>query len=665
MNKRKYRSLKSRFLITIIPFVAVISSIILVAIYAIAKKSVVEKTDELLMANSRLFEAQIDAWLQNTSTKLENFAKSYRNGDIGKGQFINIYLEKNTDIIDGSVNGIYVALDKGNFYQNKAEVSDFDSEIRQSEWYTLGLQSEDVSICQGGKDQSDSTICLVIQLKNLNDDVVGVAGVDIPFEYISGLIKSNEIMDGADTYIIDKGAKLVLASNVNEMIGSDTKENTIVNAITEDGQNNSYKNRYADGGMQYFVAASDSQRTDWIFALVISKSAALSAINIIQASSMVGVIVLILAISAVVLLVVAKYMNRLKKMTEQIILMSDGDFTVNMPEFKSRQDDEILETNKNIKQFVDNMKNILGDFKTASESINEQADIFEQVADNINNQTNEQTKSMTTMSNVVEQMSLAVQEIAGNATELANISEEARSMSDNANEKMKMAVNLSENGSKEIRKVTMSIENLAKTVRELSRIVGDVGESAKQINTIVEVIKDIAEQTNLLSLNASIEAARAGEAGKGFAVVADEIKNLADNSSVSAVEIQNLIAEITDKIANTVESTRKSEKEINESSELIVNATSSFEEINGAVKETGVTFENVTKKVLKVNEIALDMAAVTQEQAAGSEEVMDTVVNVTEMAKRVSEQADAMQLEIEGLKECSVRLEDNVSRFKL
>lgn len=665
MNKRNYRSLKSRFLLTIIPFVAVISSMILIAIYTIAKISVVEKTDELLIANSRLFESQIDAWIQNTSTKLENFAKSYKNGDIGKGQFINIYLEKNTDIIDGAVNGIYVALDKGNFYQNEADVSDFDSEIREKEWYTIGLESENVAICLGGKDQPDNTICLVIQLRNLNDDVVGVAGVDIPFEYISGLIASNEIMDGADTYIIDKSSKLVLASNVNEMIGKNSQENAIVNAITEDGQNDSYKNRYTDSRKQYFVAASGVQRTDWIFALVISQSAALSAINMIKASSMIGVIVLILAISAVVLLVVAKYMNRLKKMTEQIILMSDGDFTVNMPEFKSRQDDEILETNKNIKQFVDNMKNILGDFKTASESINEQASTFEQVTDNINNQTNEQTKSMTTMSNVVEQMSIAVQEIAGNATELANISEEARTMSDNANEKMKVAVSLSENGSKEIRKVTVSIENLAVTVRELAEIVGDVGESAKKINTIVEVIKDIAEQTNLLSLNASIEAARAGEAGKGFAVVADEIKNLADNSSVSAVEIQNLIAEITDKIANTVESTKKSEKEIDESSELIVNATSSFEDINEAVKETGITFENVTKKVLKVNEIALDMAAVTQEQAAGSEEVMDTVVNVTDMAKKVSEQADAMHVEIEGLKACSAKLEDNVNRFKL
>ena len=57
MNKRNYRSLKSRFLLTIIPFVAVISSMILIAIYTIAKISVVEKTDELLIANSRLFES--------------------------------------------------------------------------------------------------------------------------------------------------------------------------------------------------------------------------------------------------------------------------------------------------------------------------------------------------------------------------------------------------------------------------------------------------------------------------------------------------------------------------------------------------------------------------------------------------------------------------------
>lgn len=65
-------------------------------------------------------------------------------------------------------------------------------------------------------------------------------------------------------------------------------------------------------------------------------------------------------------------------------------------------------------------------------------------------------------------------------------------------------------------------------------------QSLMHIDEMANQILEITSQTNLLSLNASIEAARAGEAGKGFAVVAGEIGNLANSSSETATEIQNI-----------------------------------------------------------------------------------------------------------------------------
>lgn len=67
--------------------------------------------------------------------------------------------------------------------------------------------------------------------------------------------------------------------------------------------------------------------------------------------------------------------------------------------------------------------------------------------------------------------------------------------------------------------------------------------SLTRIDEMAKQILDITSQTNLLSLNASIEAARAGEAGRGFAVVAGEIGNLANSSSETASQIQNICNE--------------------------------------------------------------------------------------------------------------------------
>ena len=106
------------------------------------------------------------------------------------------------------------------------------------------------------------------------------------------------------------------------------------------------------------------------------------------------------------------------------------------------------------------------------------------------------------------------------------------------------------NGDRQVSNQSDELTLFVDSIKSASNTVEDLNQSSEEIKAIVELIHNISSQTNLLALNASIEAARAGEAGRGFAVVADEIRKLAEETSVSAKKISEIVMSIGDKTMN-------------------------------------------------------------------------------------------------------------------
>src|SRR5690606_22114781 len=166
-------------------------------------------------------------------------------------------------------------------------------------------------------------------------------------------------------------------------------------------------------------------------------------------------------------------------------------------------------------------------------------------AEELNAVTEDSTRSLQQQNDEIQQaatavneMSVAVEEVASNAVQT---SEESHNTAASANQ-----------GRDQINQVLASMDKLSRTIHTTTDEVQNLAEQTQSINSVLDVIRAVADQTNLLALNAAIEAARAGEHGRGFAVVADEVRALAHRTQQSTGEIEEMINAIQQVTERTV-----------------------------------------------------------------------------------------------------------------
>lgn len=141
----------------------------------------------------------------------------------------------------------------------------------------------------------------------------------------------------------------------------------------------------------------------------------------------------------------------------------------------------------------------------------------------------------------------SISEMSENIASISRVMEEMKESFLGMSEESKDGADYAENSNRDAYEIMMKsekdrqeVEAMAATVEQNMKVKIDESRQAERILDLTSDIMAIASQTNLLALNASIEAAHAGETGRGFAVVAEEIKKLAQNSSETASQIQEI-----------------------------------------------------------------------------------------------------------------------------
>jgi methyl-accepting chemotaxis protein len=176
-------------------------------------------------------------------------------------------------------------------------------------------------------------------------------------------------------------------------------------------------------------------------------------------------------------------------------------------------------------------------------------------------------------------------------------------------------------GSKTFEDLDKENEAIIASVKEAGTAVDDLGRWSEEVGKIVEVIQDITDETNLLALNAAIIAAQSGEHGKAFGVVAEEIRGLAERTSSSTKEINDLVKAVQKNVSNVAQSMKKSLQSV-ERGDILAH-------------KAGRVLGRVTDSFEASRGLARDIAASSFEHRIDGNEAARSVQKVADIAKRL------------------------------
>ncbi|KQY11704.1 chemotaxis protein [Massilia sp. Root133] len=235
-------------------------------------------------------------------------------------------------------------------------------------------------------------------------------------------------------------------------------------------------------------------------------------------------------------------------------------------------------------------------------------------------------------------------EISANTSQLLRTMEEAGEVADYTT-----AATAEAQGN--LTRMDQSMQQMVAATDAITAKLATLSEKASNINSVLTTITKVADQTNILSLNAAIEAEKAGEAGRGFAVVAAEIRRLADQTSVSTWDIEQMLKEMQSAVSASVMGMDKFTEDIRRS---VGEARHVAEQLSGMT-------EQVRKLAPRFDLVLQGM----QSQAVGASQITATMTQLSDASQQTVDSLKATSEAVHQLQYAATDLQQSVATFSV
>lgn len=344
------------------------------------------------------------------------------------------------------------------------------------------------------------------------------------------------------------------------------------------------------------------------------------------------------------------------------IAEGEGDLSKTL---KVDRNDEIGELAVWFNRFLAQLRGMVSQIDSVSSSLLSSSKALAQSAD-------ETGSGATQVAQTIEQLAIGVTEqvkgITKSSDEAIQVSRAAEQVSANATvaaESSRQAAEAAADGERVLSEALTHMDGVQEVFTDSTGVIERLGSLSTEIQAIVTLIGGFAKKTNLLALNAGIEAARVGSQGQAFSVLAQEIRKLAVESGNATEHITELVKSIHDETQRAVSIMQQGRQGVSQGAAIIHEASDSFGRVVDAIAHTDREIQQIRDAAERLAHSAeilvreMDaIASITEESAAGAEEVAATTHMQTANVSQVSESA-------QGLTKLSSELHALVSRFTL
>lgn len=467
-----------------------------------------------------------------------------------------------------------------------------------------------------------------------------------------------EGMDSSYVYVV-KNDGTMLYHPTKEKVGQPV-ENAVIKGVVQQLQDGKKPGttvvEYDFNGTTKYSAYTILNNEN-ILVLTADESEALAGITTVTGVA-VGIIAIVVLIAIIISFIMGRRLMRpLVKVSTIIEDVANGNIEADFSVVKESNDEIGLIIEK-MKELTQSLGSIVGKIRNSSDTMSSNSYELNDTSSQTLAANNEISKAVEDVAEGSTGMAASISKINENLLEMSNETKDINASVDEIKNQTTAVQDSSKIMNDKIKSMQDSSHKMDEGISAISKRIETVNTTVDKVSNIVSVIEEISSETNLLSLNASIEAARAGDAGKGFAVVAQEIRVLSDNTNTELENIKQIISSLVEECRYCVQA----------SGTIVEDNAKQKEEIKAVLDEFGSLDEQIQKTAEKADEIeelvtamielndditksSNSLTDVSAANAAATEEMNANIEELNAMMHRVSEMAEHMNNESDGLKE--------------